>query len=114
MRYVRYGIKRLQNVVLIRNMDWWLALKWLVIALAAFPIWGALLWVIWDVRIRPHLIPKAEIEAEAKVMLAQWGERAAEMAFIEEHAAWYRSQSYEQGRWHRVRVAIERMADEGV
>ncbi|WP_407049207.1 hypothetical protein [Methyloraptor flagellatus] len=95
-------------------MDWWLALKWLVIALAAFPIWGSLLWVIWDLDIRPRLIPKAAIEADAKVMLARWGERAAEMAFIEEDRAWRYSDNFQQGRWHRVRAAIERMTDEGV
>lgn len=95
-------------------MDWWLALKWLVIALAASPVWGSLLWVIWDLDIRPRLIPKAAIEAEAKAMLARWGERAAEMAFIEEDRAWRYSDGFEQGRWHRVRVTIERMSDEGV
>jgi hypothetical protein len=96
------------------RLDWWLALKWLVIALAAFPMWGALLWAIWDLGIRPCLIPKAAIEAEAQAMLTRWGERAAEMAFIEEDRAWRHSDGFEQGRWHRVRVAIERMADEGV
>lgn len=93
-------------------MDWWVISKWIVIAVAVFPIWGSLLWVIWDVSIRPRLIPKAEIEAEANAMLARWGARAAEMAFIEEHAAWFRSHSFEQGRWHRIRVTIERMTNE--
>ena len=88
--------------------------RWLIVAIFAFPMWGALLWVIWDVGIRPRLIPKAAIEAEAQAMLARWGERAAEMAFIEEDRAWRYSDGFEQGRWHRVRVAIERMADEGI
>lgn len=96
------------------RLNWWLALKWLVIALAAFPIWGTLLRIIWDVGVRPRLIPKAEIDAEAKAVLARWGERAAEMASIEEDRAWRYSDGFEQGRWHRVRVAIERLANEGV
>lgn len=92
-------------------MDSWLPSNWLVIAAASAPLWGTMLWVYWEVDVRPRLIPKAEIEAEARAMLERWGERAAEMAFMEEHAAWFRSHISEQGRWHRIRVAIERMAD---
>jgi hypothetical protein len=42
-------------------------------------------------------------------MVARWGDRAAKMAFIEEDRAWRYSETFEQGRWHRVRQAIARL-----
>lgn len=73
------------------------------------PFWGSLVWVIWEGSIRPRLIPAGEIEAEARRLLARWGDRAAEMAFIEEDRAWRYSETFEQGRWHRVRLMIDRL-----
>ena len=37
------------------------ALIW--IGIGASPIWGALLWVLWDYRIRLRLIPDTEIDS---------------------------------------------------
>ena len=38
------------------------ALLWIGIGAVTSPIWGALLWVLWEGRIRPRLIPGTEIE----------------------------------------------------
>jgi hypothetical protein len=68
--------------MLIRDVVWWV-----IVGVCTAPIWGSLVWVIWEGSIRPRLIPAAEIEAEARRLLARWGDRAAEMAFIEEDRA---------------------------
>jgi hypothetical protein len=87
-----------------RDLVWWV-----IVVVCTAPIWGSLVWVIWEGAIRPRLIPAAEIEAEARRLLARWGDRAAEMAFIEEDRAWRYSETFEQGRWHRVRLMIDRL-----
>ena len=84
-------------------------LWWVIVVVCTAPIWGSLVWVIWEGSIRPRLIPAGEIEAEARRLLARWGDTAAEMAFIEEDRAWRYSETFEQGRWHRMRLMIDRL-----
>jgi hypothetical protein len=85
------------------------ALIWIGIGAVTSPIWGALLWLLWEGRIRPRLIPDSEIDSLAAAMVGRHGERAAEMAFIEEDRAWRYSRPFEQGKWRRVRKRIERL-----
>lgn len=85
------------------------ALMWAAIGAATAPIWGAFLWEIWEGSIRPRLVSCAEIDALAAAMIARYGDRAEEMAFIEEDRAWRYSDSFEQGKWRRVRKCIEGM-----
>jgi hypothetical protein len=66
----------------------------------------ALVLAITNFRIRPHLIPRAEIEAQADAVLEAHPDDPEEWAFLEEQAAWYRSQAVEQGRWRRVRRVL--------
>ena len=73
------------------------------------PDLGAFLWMLWEGSIRPRLISRAEIDSLATAMVARHGERAAEMAFIEEDRAWRHSRPFEQGKWRRVRKGIERL-----
>ena len=84
-----------------------LALIWIGIGAVTSPIWGALLWLLWEGRIRPHLIPGAEIDSLAVAMLTRHACRAEEMAFIEEDRAWRYSRPFERGKWRRVRKRIE-------
>jgi hypothetical protein len=42
-------------------------------------------------------------------MLVQHANRAEQMAFFQEDRAWRYSDSFEQGKWRRVRKEIERM-----
>ena len=65
--------------------------------------------VAWEGRIRPRLIPDSEFDSLAAAMVGRHGERAAEMAFIEEDRAWRYSRPFEQGKWRRVRKRIERL-----
>jgi hypothetical protein len=43
-------------------------------------------------------------------MLAQHGDAAERMAFVEEDRAWRYSDTFEQGKWRRVRRAMRRRA----
>lgn len=85
------------------------ALMWVGIAVATSPIWGAFLWELWEGGIRPRLVSLAEIDALSATMLSRYGDRAEEMAFAEEDRAWRYSDSFEQGKWRRVRKRIEKM-----
>ena len=87
-------------------MHW---LLWPLAALCTAPIWGAFLWELWEGGIRPRLIPRTEIDALSAAMLARHGDKAKEIAFIEEDRAWRYSDSFEQGKWRRVRKRIEKM-----
>jgi hypothetical protein len=59
--------------------------------------------------IRPLLVPRVEIDALSVAMLVQHADRAEQMAFIKEDRAWRYSDSFEQGKWRRVRKTIERL-----
>lgn len=85
------------------------ALLWAGIGMATSPIWGAILWGLWQGGVRPRLIPHAEIDSLSATMRARYGDRAEEMAFIEEDRAWRHSDSFGKGKWRRVRRRIERM-----
>jgi len=86
----------------------WFGLKWLAIGVALSPIVIGIGWVIYDMEVRPRLIPRAEIEAMADEVMREHPDDPEEWAFMEEHAAWFRSHSVEQGKWHRVRKVIRR------
>jgi hypothetical protein len=85
------------------------AVIWVGIGAATSPVWGAILWFLWDGSIRPRLIPSAEIDSLAAEMLARHGPRAEEVASAEEEAAWRDSRPFEQGKWRRVRKRIEHL-----
>ena len=88
-------------------------LMWLVIIVAASPIWGAFLWHMWDCFLKPRLIPAAEIKALADAMIRKHGSRAEEIAFSEEDRAWRYVDGFEQGKWHRVRRELWRRYETG-
>lgn len=80
--------------------DW---LWWGLVAICTAPIWGTLIWFLNELYIRPLLIPKAEIERLANELRRSHPADAEEAAFDEEQNAWYRSETFEQGKWRRVR-----------
>jgi hypothetical protein len=85
------------------------ALGWIVIGAASSPMWGPLVWLLWEGGVRPRLIPRSEIDLLAAEMIARHGGRAEEVAFSEEHLAWRNSEPFEQGKWRRVRKRIWRL-----
>ncbi|CAN7541383.1 hypothetical protein LJR235_003791 [Pararhizobium sp. LjRoot235] len=66
------------------------------------------LWVEWQGRIRPLFIPHSEIARVADELATAYGDRAEELAAIEEDRAWRYSENFEQGKWRRVRKELER------
>lgn len=78
-----------------------------LIAFGAFVL-AVFLGVTWESCIRPMLIANVEIKRIADELVKEHGERAAEIAFIEEDRAWRYSQNFEQGKWRRVRAELRR------
>jgi FAD/FMN-containing dehydrogenase len=93
-------------------MTWETAIKAGIWTAGLSPIWGAFVWVAWEGSIKPRFIPDAEIKALALAHIARYGERAVEMALIEEDRAWRYSDSFAQGEWKRVRQEIDRLSYE--
>jgi hypothetical protein len=83
-------------------------LKWLLVGIALSPIIIGLGWSIVEGSILPRLIPRAEITALANDFLRRYPDDPEYAAFIEEQAAWFRSQTFEQGKWYQVRKEIRR------
>lgn len=83
-------------------------LSWVGIGVATSPIWGAFIWELWEGSIRPRFVTHEEIDALAASMRTRHGDRAEEIAFIEEDRAWRYSESFEQGKWRRVRRELKR------
>lgn len=75
--------------------------------LAVSPVVDAIGWEVWQGLIRPRLIPESEIAAIADELVLRYGDRAEEIAFINEDRAWRYSDSFEQGKWQRVRLKLE-------
>lgn len=65
-------------------------------------------WSQWQFRIQPLRISKNEINGIVDELIAKHGADADEWAAIEEHAAWYRSNTAKQGKWRRIRKELLR------
>jgi len=91
----------------------WERWNWLIWVIGSSPIWGAFLWHTWNLSIRPRLIPVGEVKALADELIAEHGQRAEEIAFIEEDRAWRYSETLQQGKWHRVRRELWRRYETG-
>lgn len=74
------------------------------------PIWGTMLWELWEGVFRPRLISNREVERLAAEMRAHHGRRALEMTCVEEGRSWWDCDSFEQGKWRRVRQRLKRAA----
>jgi len=77
-------------------------------------IFGAIgLVEFWAFRIRPLFIPKVEIDSVVDELIARHGPRAEEIAYINEDRAWRYSDTFEQGKWRRVRRELWRRYEAG-
>ena len=88
------------------------AIVWIALAACLAPIWGTLLWELWDGAVRPRLIRRDIIDRAAAAILAEHGERAEQMAWIQEDRAWRYSDPFKQGCWRRMRKRIEALRRE--
>lgn len=78
----------------------------IVLALCLIPIWGTFVWEMVDQLIRPYLISRAEIDGLVDEMLRHPDPEQA--AFDRECTASYRGDSFEQGKWRRVRRRLRK------
>ncbi len=81
---------------------------WFGLLAVLAPVIGALGWQIYEFRYRPYRIPRAEIERLVDEVIVRNPDDPAYAAFLEEEAAWYRSDIFEQGKWRRVRRLLWR------
>ena len=94
-------------------MDTWKqAMVWIVLAVCSAPIWGTLLWELWDGAVRPRLIRRDIIDRAAAAILAEHGDLAEQMAWMREDRAWRYSDSFKQGCWRRIRKRIAALRHE--
>jgi hypothetical protein len=82
---------------------------WVVAGGVTAPVWGAIVWELWEGEIRPRLIPSVEIDRLAVEMIAKHGREAEQYAAAEEQTAWYDCDSAERGKWRRVRLRLREM-----
>lgn len=78
-----------------------------LIAFGAFVL-IVFLWVKWESCVRSMFISDAEITRMTDELIQEHGQRAEEIAFIEEDRSWRYSQNFEQGKWRRVRAELRR------
>jgi hypothetical protein len=88
------------------------AVFWIVLAACSAPFLGTLLWELWEGDVRPRLIPSNVIDRAATAILTIHGERAEQVAWIEEDRAWRYSDPFKQGCWRRVRKRIAALREE--
>jgi hypothetical protein len=81
---------------------------WVSAALASSPIWGTLLFELWQGLICPRLVARSEVERRAAAMLARHCDRAAETCATNAHRAWCDGDMFEMAMWGRVGKAIEK------
>jgi len=68
---------------------------------------GAFLWHAWEFHILPRRIPREEIERLADEIRRKHPDDPDYLAYVEERAAWHRSDTFEQGKWRRVRRELK-------
>lgn len=83
-------------------------INWIAGILILSPIWGSFLWHLWEAVIRPRLIKRAEISEKADELWERDKDQAFDIACAEERRAWHCCDSFEQGRWRRVREELMR------
>lgn len=76
-------------------------------------IGGVVVWHAWEFRLRPLAIPKVEINAIVDELITKHGPDAEDWARGYEEEAWNRSNTFEQGKWRRVRRELWRRYREG-
>jgi hypothetical protein len=84
------------------------SVKWLFVGIALAPMVIGIGWGIYEGSILPRLIPRAEIDALTDDIMRRYPNDPEDAAFNETYSAWHRSNSFEQGKWHRVRKEVRR------
>lgn len=88
-------------------------INYLPFIIVAFLFGGVGLWQLWRFRLKPLFIPKGDIDRMVDALIAEHGERAEDVAMMEEDRAWRYSDTLKQGIWRRVRRELWRRYDAG-
>lgn len=86
-------------------------MKWVEFAICVVclsPVWGAFVVEIWEGIIKPRCIPQKEIFDAVEKLYADYSEDAFNTACAYEQRACHDCDSFEQGRWRRIREEIVR------
>jgi hypothetical protein len=75
----------------------------ILIVLLLAPVWGSLIWFIWEGTIHPRLIQRSEIERLAGEALERDGPHAVYVLWLQEDHARRYSHAFEAGLLRRVR-----------
>jgi hypothetical protein len=82
--------------------------SWIFWAVAlAVPV-GTSAWYVWQLSIKPRLVSRDKIKRMANELEMRYGDGAENAAFTEEDSAWRRSETFQQGLWHQVRLELYR------
>lgn len=89
--------------------EWlWFGFEWMLLAMVVATLGASAAWFAYDAYVRPRLIPRREIAAQAEAVMREHPDDPEGWALQEELAAWHRSHGEERARWHRVRREIRR------
>jgi hypothetical protein len=83
-------------------------LSWIASFVIIVPLVVAVVWEVWESCIRVSRLPAREIVSLARELRQKHGIRAAEIAFINEDRAWRYSDSFERGKWRRVKRHLQK------
>lgn len=83
-------------------------MAWIAFLVVMLPLVIAVGWEVWESCIRVSRVPAREIVSLARELRQKHGVRAAEIAFINEDRAWRYSDSFERGKWQRVKRHLQK------
>jgi hypothetical protein len=86
-------------------MAWGSLIFWTLVL--AIPV-GSFAWHRWELSIKPRLVHRDKIKRIADELEARYGDEAEDAAFTEEDSAWRRSETFQQGLWHQMRLELYR------
>lgn len=82
-----------------------------VVAICLSPIWGAIIFELWQCYLRSLLLDRAAIQQEIKRLYARYSDDAFSHAVEKENRAIYNCDSYQIGYWRGVRKEIIRIEE---
>ncbi|MEP7452992.1 hypothetical protein [Phyllobacterium sp. SB3] len=82
--------------------------KWIAIVICTAPIWATLVQHVWELRVKPRLIPDGEIADMADHLVSKHGLEADSQAYMLQIEAWMDGDMVQQGILQRVRGELSR------
>lgn len=86
-------------------------IEWVIFLGATSPIWGTLIWEVWERWLKPRFIPRKLIEEMTFDLLSAHGVDAAEIARINADRAHRYCDSFGEAKWRLVECHVEETQD---